>query len=188
MKHLLQCLLALSFFSPLLTVANGTEDERWTGWCSYSELPGETFPASRMNLPGWACVKASRLKLHETYKVKTTLNPFYLSGDFNGDGRQDLAVWVEHIKSRKVGVLIIHGGKVAHTVIGAGVDWDKRGEDYAWMDMWSIEPKGKVFQSPHEGNRKVATRGDSLILTKSESAAFAVYWSGSRYRSYQLSD
>jgi hypothetical protein len=101
MKHLLPRLLALSAFAPLVAVAQGAENERWTGWCDYNSLPGETFPAPRLNLPEWVCVKASRSKLHEIYDLKTTLNPFFLTGDFNGDGKQDLAVWVERKRGLK---------------------------------------------------------------------------------------
>ena len=180
--------LALLVLGLLCSTVWSNDDARWSGWCSYAAAPGETFPAPRLNLPGWVCVQASQLKLHETYRLRTTLNPFYLAGDFNADGRQDLAVWVESIKSQKVGILIIHGGITAITVIGAGVNWDRRGQDYSWTDMWSIEPKGTTCQSPLEGDRKVVLKGDTLVLMRSESAAFAVHWSGTKYRSYQLSD
>jgi hypothetical protein len=188
MKYLPWLPLALGVSALLLSNACGAEVSRRAGWCGYDAAKGETFPPSRMNLPAWACVKADALHLQDTYSVRTILNPFFLTGDFNCDGNQDVALWVEHLKSHKVGIIIIHGGNAAHVVIGAGVDWDKRGQDYSWTDIWRIEPKGTAFQSAYEGDRRVVTKGEAIILTKSESAAFAVYWSGTKYRSYQLSD
>jgi len=34
----------------------------------------------------------------------------------------------------------------------------------------------------------VELKADALVLRKSESASFAVYWNGTEYKSYQLSD
>jgi hypothetical protein len=185
LHHLLAVLpLTLPAAASQLAAAEAAAAE----WCTYDTPPGETFPAPQHNLPEWVCAKASRTKLHEKYRIRTVLNPFFLTGDFNGDGKLDAAIWVENARLKQVGVLIVHGGNIPNAVIGAGIDWNKRGKDYSWTDIWSVEPKGTKLKSPHEGDRLVVARGEILVLRKSESASFAVYWSGGVYRSYQLSD
>ena len=181
------CLVLLPLALSVSATNSATAAEA-TEWCTYEALPGESLPSPRQNLPEWVCTKASRAKLHEKYRIRTTLNPFYLTGDFNGDGKQDAAVWVEAVRSKQVGLIIVHGGNAPTTVIGAGIDWDKRGKDYSWTDIWSVEPRGTRLKSPHEDDRLVIAKGEILVLTKSESASFAVYWSGNAYRSYQLTD
>ena len=65
---------------------------RGAAWCDSEPSAGEPVPPPRPNLPEWACTRSSQLGLHATYAVRTSLNPFYLAGDFDGDGRQGLAI------------------------------------------------------------------------------------------------
>jgi len=48
-------------------------------------------------------------------------------------------------------------------------------------------PKGEVLDSPYE-SKKVVLRGDGISLAKSESAAFVIYWDGTRFAYYQTVD
>jgi hypothetical protein len=43
------------------------------------------------------------------YEVSFHLSPFYLPGDFNGDGQMDVAALVKQRSTRKLGIAIIHG-------------------------------------------------------------------------------
>ena len=47
------------------------------------------------------------------------LNPFYLRGDFNGDGKPDIAIVVRNKQSGKVGIALCHGGKNEVFLVGA---------------------------------------------------------------------
>src|SRR6185503_18076399 len=90
----------------LLAVAPGAigQDEAWrrAGWCR-SEY-AESAPPPRLNLPAWACKVAADRRMHETYDVHEAMNPFFLSGDFDGDGQADLAVWISNRRSKQLGV------------------------------------------------------------------------------------
>ena len=65
----------------------GAPEAASSGWCEFGQRPGETFPAPRLNLPAWVCESASAAKLHAKYTIYSGINPFFLAGDFNGDGR-----------------------------------------------------------------------------------------------------
>jgi hypothetical protein len=179
-------------FAPALCLAlqaSAQQDvaPRWKGWCDLNYPPGSDWPA-RLNLPEWVCETAYHLKLHDRYAPDTSINPFFLSGDFNNDGRSDAAIWVTQKKDGKRGIVILHQGNRRPTVIGAGVNFRDRGDDYAGLDVWSLIPKGKVLNSSWEDHRKVALRGDALVIGKSESSSVAIYWDGKRYAFYQLTD
>src|SRR5690606_4874337 len=47
-------------------------------------------------------------KIRTTYKINRDLNPFYLRGDFDGDGKIDYALAVIESKTNKKGILIYH--------------------------------------------------------------------------------
>lgn len=185
MKRLLTMnLLGVALCSGALADA----DQRTVVWCEDRKVEGEAYPPPRLNLPRWACDAAQDAKLHAKYRIYSTINPFYLSGDFNGDGKPDVAVWVAERKSSKLGLVILHRGAKRPIVLGAGVNWAGRGDDFAGLDMWTILPRGSQLLSAHENDREVLLRSDAIEMIKSESASFTIYWSGKSYVSYQTGD
>lgn len=116
------------------------------------------------------------------------MNPFFLSGDFNGDGRFDVAVWVTNIRTKQRGIVILVQGESRPAIAGAGVALYEKADDYSWVDMWTLIPKGTVLDANWEDHRKVTLRGDAIEVIKSESSAHAIYWDGSKYSVYWLSD
>jgi hypothetical protein len=180
------CFLLLLFGSSQ-TLAQGLRAWQSQGWCDYSWPPGED-PPPRLNLPEWVCQSAFEAKLHAKYSPDTKVNPFFLGADLDGDGRLEVAVWITETRTKKRGLVIFHQSKTRPFILAAGTKWDDRGDDFLYLDKWSLIPRGEKLESPHEEGRKVLLKGDALVLAKSESAAFAVYWSGGRYKSYQLSD
>ena len=72
------------------------------------------------------------------------MNPFYLRGDFKGDGKIDLAVLVKQRSSGKLGIAIIHGGMSKVAILGAGLVIGNGDDDFKWKDYWQVYPKGHV--------------------------------------------
>ena len=117
--------------------------------------------------------------------VKLTLNgqinPFYLSGDFDGDGKLDFAIQVERSGSR--GILICLSSRKMSMLVGAGSSlvWPSNQE---WrFDAWSIVPKeSKEISRPAKANH------DAILLDVKEAANGLLYWDGSALRWKQLTD
>jgi hypothetical protein len=170
----------------LLAVGQSTSPYRERGWCSYNYPSDRPVPV-RLNLPDWACRETFNRGLQTRFTPDTLRNPFYLSGDFDGDGRTDIAIWVRSAKSSKRGLLILTRGGAYSFVAAAGTGSDERGDDYAGLDMWTVVPKGEVLDSPYEPQR-VVLRGDGISLGKSESATFVIYWDGKKFAYYQTVD
>jgi hypothetical protein len=155
-------------------------------WCEYMWPPDQS-PPSRLNLPEWACQVVKLKKLDEKYTPAIHLNPFFLSGDFDGDNRTDIAILIKNKTSGETGIAIIHWKNRAVFILGAGNPTPNYGSNFDWMDMWSLYPKGKTLKSFHEDYRPTL-HGDALHVGKSESATGVIFWNGKKYIWYQETD
>jgi len=94
------------------------------------------------------------------------VNPSYLDGDFNGDGKIEVAVLVKQRSTGKLGIAIIHGGTGKVAILGAGNGIGNGGDDFEWMDYWQLYPKGRTSETTAP-----QLRGDALLVGKSEAAS-----------------
>lgn len=121
-----------------------------------------------------------------SYAILSTINPFYLQGDFDGDGFRDTAVLVQERASGKKGAAIVFtGGKVR--IVGAGQDIGDGTTDLNWMDAWYVEPKGKVAQGTTP-ETPPTMKGDGIMAIKTESGSGLIWWDGKRFNWYQQGD
>lgn len=121
------------------------------------------------------------------YAISTSINPYYLHGDFNGDGQFDTAILVVERRTGKKGVVIIHGGSRRLHLFGAGRDWGNGSDDFPGLSAWYVYRRGQVDQGATD---KLPPRlvASALMLIKTESASALLYWDGKRYRWYQQGD
>jgi hypothetical protein len=165
---------------------SGVQQWQEKGWCSY-HYPSDKPPPSRVNLPIWVCESSYVSGLQSKYTPYTRMNPFFITGDFDGDGDTDIALWVKNNETHKVGVLILTKAGKQTFVAGAGQNTEERGADYSYIDSWTLLRKGEVLDSGYE-SEKVPLIGDAIVLVKSEASAFAIYWNGRKFKFYQVSD
>jgi hypothetical protein len=59
--------------------------------------------------------------------------------------------------------------------LGAGTPFGNGGDNFDWMDSWSISKKGKVNGTP-------TLIGDALLVEKMDSASAIVFWDGKEYQ------
>jgi hypothetical protein len=72
-------------------------------------------------------------------------------------------------------------------VVGAGKDVGNGGDDWSWMDKWSLTKRGPVEQGADEA-APPKLKGDALLVEKTESASALVYFDGKTYAWYQQGD
>jgi hypothetical protein len=122
--------------------------------------------------------------LAKDYDLSFRMSTLYLPGDFNGDGKADVAVLVKQRSTGKLGIAIIHGEPDMVTILGAGTAIGNGGDDFEWMDSWEIYSKGRAPSGPSVPK----LRGDALLVSKSEAASALIYWNGKRYAWLQQGD
>ncbi len=120
------------------------------------------------------------------YKISTRVNPYYLQGDFNGDGKVDTALLIEEKSSGKAGIAFVLGKKKI-AIVGAGKATGNGGDNFDWMDAWYVYEKGKVHMGADE-NAPPTLKGDGILAMKAESASSLIYWNGSGFAWYQQGD
>jgi hypothetical protein len=179
MKKIVAALLLIS--SQILTLVGAEE----TGWRNSATATTGASPCS--NLPDWVTRVAQSAQLPKRYDVNPHLNPFFQSGDFNGDGKLDVALLVRNKTTRQTGIAIFLYGGAKPVVLGAGNSFRNGGADFNWMDNWSVYPKQEVHKS-HWENKPPSPKGDALWVAKSESASAFIFWDGKQFVWYQQSD
>ena len=123
----------------------------------------------------------------DLYALEAQMNPFYLQGDFNGDGSTDTAIFVREKQSTKRGLLVVHGATNESYVLAAGTEFNGRGDDFSRINAWKVYPRGPVSQGA-SGSEPPPLQGDGLLLEVLESASGIIYWAGDGYAWYQQGD
>ena len=114
------------------------------------------------------------------YDLSFRIRPSYLEGDFNGDGKLDVAVLVKERATGKLGIAIVHGTTGKVTILGAGIGIGNGGDNFEWMDSWQVYSKKRASHAAGDGSVPNLS-GDALLVEKSEAASALIYWNGKRY-------
>ncbi len=144
------------------------------------------FAQGRQNPPQSTNVPESVTRLFKTtgldrqYEFSSHLKPSYLSGDFDGDGKPDIAILVKQKNSGKIGIAVCHSSTNKVLFIGAGTEVGNGGDNFDWMDIWNVTPKATAARKVGKTTAALL-KGDALHVEKSESASALIYWSGRRY-------
>jgi hypothetical protein len=139
------------------------------------------------NVPETVERAISKGPLAKEYEISFRVNPFYLRGDFNGDGKVDVAVLLKQRSTGKLGIAIIHGGTSKVAILGAGVRVGNGGDDFEWMDYWQVYPKDRVARGIVE-TAVPRLNAEALLVGKSETASALIHWDGKRYVWFQQGD
>ena len=128
---------------------------------------------TRQQLPTWVVRRLADSGFAERYRIATTLNPYFQAGDFDGDGRGDVAVLIIEQATGKQGVAIFRRASRTPDILGAGTTFGHGGDDFHWLGIWRIEPRGRI---------------DDLYLEAPEAASAVVRWTGTRFTWLQRAD
>ncbi|HET7031636.1 MAG TPA: hypothetical protein VFJ48_00830 [Casimicrobiaceae bacterium] len=135
-------------------------------------------------LPAWAAKPWAVASAANNVEISGVVNPFYQRGDFDGDGKADLAILVRDKASGKIGILMLHrAGKPA--LLGAGRPFANGGDDFAWIDQWSVDDGGS---NPRRSNRAPAGPADALWVAKEGAASALIRYRNHRYVWQQQGD
>jgi hypothetical protein len=114
------------------------------------------------------------------------LNPFYLRGDFDADGKVDYASMIKNRIHGKCGIAICLSSKKQVFIIGAGKILGN-GDDFIWIDIWMVSVRLSKYKS-HWEDRELNMVAEGIMIDKSESSTAMIYWDGTEFKWYQISD
>jgi hypothetical protein len=136
----------------------------------YPQLPKQQ-PTNVFNVPDElkACLKAK-----PELEINWSINPFYIGGDFDGDGFTDFAVRVETLKDQRQGILLCLA-KRDSVLVGAGSPLPWKGEIWPF-DEWMLIRKGNKGLSIYP-----EIKFDTLALFNGDRLGELVYWDGHKF-------
>lgn len=127
----------------------------------------------------------------QSYVVDGSLNPFYLRGDFDGDGKADYAL---RIKSKKVGsasgIAIWLSTPKKFVILGASRPFRVSGSVVSNLDFlntWQVYGKLPIERGVESG-APPRLIGEAILAGKRESASGLIYWNGKSFAWYQQGD
>ena len=141
----------------------------------------------KQSIPEWASEAFQSTEFARDYLLSARVNPFLLNGDFNGDGRLDIAILISRRDTGADGIALLHAGVARPIVVGAGHSIGNGGPNLAGMGAWSVYSKGPVQRGADE-TAPPRLRGDALLVEWVGSASAIIYWDGRTYRWYQQGD
>jgi hypothetical protein len=142
-------------------------------------------------IPLWYIKSLKQQKLDQRYELKGYLKPAYLEADFNGDGIEDIASLVLDKKTKKEGILLIHGGTSQYFVFGAGTKFGNGSDDFKWAGGWQIYKKKIAYEMLFDndggmsGSKKIKLKRQSVFIYDLEdgepNSGGIIYWAGKKY-------
>lgn len=153
-----------------------------------SAASGKGFESS-LDPPHWAAKSLAATGIEEwpgslggaVYTVSRHLSPNSVVADFDGDGKDDLAILVRRKTDDRFGIAIVlrAGAKKAEKafIVGAGEKFGSGGLDFRWMDSWSVLDHERMSANA----QKVGPKGQGLVLQKRDAAAGSIVYDGSKF-------
>ena len=135
----------------------------------------------------------------EAFPVLREVNPFYIRADFNGDGNQDLAFWVQNSETRERGVAIVHSTLDQLYIFGAGEprpDPLSETSNQVFVDGWHLIPIGRIESHPYTDVPEIGVRSgepfaferETLEFVHFQKSAFVFYWAKGQYWEFWTAD
>lgn len=142
------------------------------------------------NIPDEILKTVQGKQFASSYDIDGTMNPFYLRGDFDADGKPDYAIWVKSKAGSKTGIAIWLSSKRDFVVLGAGVPFKAAASvetNLNFLNTWQVYGKRPVERGV-ESSQPPHLREEAILVGKTESASGLIYWDGSHFRWYQQGD
>jgi hypothetical protein len=124
------------------------------------------------------------------YSLDGSLNPFYLRGDFDGDGQADYAFRIKSKSGNNSGIAVWLSSQKKLIVLGAGTPFRVSGSltsNLDFLDTWKVYGKKPVERGVQSG-APPRLIGEAILVGKRESAGGLIYWNGKIFMWYQQGD
>ena len=98
--------------------------------------------------PAWFREAFTKQQLEQRYSLGNWMQPNFLTGDFDGDQKEDVAFLVVNSKSGEKGLIILHQDvENSYSVFGAGTVFEEM-RDMDWIEFWRKWKPAKPWPLP----------------------------------------
>ncbi len=129
-------------------------------------------------------------RFSEMYGLDGSINPFYLRGDFDGDGKPDYALRIKSTSTHSIGIAVWLSSLHRFVILGAGIPFKFSGSTATNLDFlntWEVYGRKPVEQGVEAGPAPRLI-GEAILAGKRESASGLIYWNGKSFSWYQQGD
>jgi len=144
------------------------------------------------SLPAWFLKSFNKQGLNKNYILLNSNKSSFLEADFNGDNKNDIAIQILDIKTKKRGVLIINAGQNQYYIFGAGKKFFKENFDNTnWLSGWKIYKKRTAYESQFNSDgdemssKSIRLKYPAIYIYALEDgddyAGQLIYWNGTQY-------
>lgn len=126
-------------------------------------------------LPHWAVRSFEKPAFKSSYTFDTSINPFYLNVDVDGNQTIDIAAVVVDKASGRRGVAILQHESDSVHIFGAGKPNSLGGNNWNWLVGWKAEERLTA------GSAVQKNVGTALILFTETGGANWMYWDGKEW-------
>jgi hypothetical protein len=119
--------------------------------------------------------------VHQKIRFYVLENPYFVRGDFDGDGKNDYAITVESRTIKRDGLLVCFGDKKKQPVL-LGLDPETPPPFWRLLD-WDVQTLEQIKEKKDsKGNRlKIKPAGESIVMYW-EDAVGIIYWDGKQFQ------
>jgi hypothetical protein len=129
-----------------------------------------------------SCVEGPEFR--KALLVDTGTNPYYLRGDFDGDGVMDFAVAVKGIKTTRNGVLICRSNG-PHVLLGADKNYtppfSDMPDDNFVAPAWEVATRSEILELRKTNPSVPLPKGESILMIWEDGIHY-IYWDGKQFR------
>lgn len=123
------------------------------------------------------------------YDPSDRINPFYLRGDFDGDGKPDYAVLIKAKSHGKLGFAVWLNARTTPIILGAGrrVRYGSGLEEDLDFDVWRVTSPSQFDRSSFV-DQPEGIRWDCIYVQKGEGASGIYFFKGGSFHWLQQGD
>lgn len=147
----------------------------------------EREPNYEMLLPSFLydCTDKNKWIDNEVKFLVHINNPYFVRGDFDGNGNNDYAVIVESRKDKREGILVCFRNKETKAVL-LGLD-PKNPPPFWRLYDWDVETPAQVSETTDYKGKSIGIKpkGESIVM-KWEDGIGVIYWDGKEFRWKQV--
>ena len=142
------------------------------------------------NIPHEVQAAVESKRFSDLYTLDERMNPFYLRGDFDGDGKPDYALWIKSKVGGETGIAIWLSSRHEFIVLGAGKPFRFSGateSNFDNLNIWEVYGKRPIERGAEAGSPP-SLIGEAILVGRSESGSGLIYWAGKSFKWYQQGD